>query len=145
MSRDNRWGFNVSGYEKKERGEIKLDKMMKLRIAVSERRIGKHDVYWGAHACDRQVGHTERMCICSCGAVPTAYSLFWGDDAPEFSAEERTLRLNVMVEVDSSWGMTIVEGNIEEAIVNGRYDHNRRPSVRRIKGSIKSRTEAGYS
>lgn len=121
-----------------------IDGLWEVRNRIAERRVGKHDLYWGCHSCDMMGKHRMRECICSCGAKPGKYSIFWGDDFKGFTEKEKRKRVRGMI-YDSPNGSTEVIDNPKESIINGKYNRNRRNNVRRIKRNRKSRTQTGYS
>lgn len=123
----------------RERNEIARSVLWELRNEIAERRAGKHDIYWGAHACELTPNHWKEECTCSCGAKPTKNSIFWGNDFEGFDKEELKRRLRNQAHVETS-EMTFVVGDIKQAIINGRYRRDRKPKIRREKRSRKSGT-----
>jgi hypothetical protein len=112
--------------------EVIKDGLWKFREHVFEGRVGKHEIYWGCHSCNLEPGHSTKYCICSCGATPERYSIFWGRDFKGFTAREMKARMDGLNREDRL-NMTIVVGDMKGALVNGKYQRSRRPNIRRTK------------
>lgn len=120
----------------REENEIRGNRLWQLRNVISETRIGKHDVYWGTHACSLESDHWKDECICTCGASPNKNSICWGDDAKQLSEIQIKRRLYRQRKEETS-EMTIVVGDIKDTIVNGRYRQSMKLEIRRVKRSVK--------
>lgn len=81
------------------RDGIPKSELWKLKNAALSARAGKHDVYWGCHACDLKPGHFGE-CECYCGKIPSRTAMFWGDDFPGFSEKEFVRRKNAKTDED---------------------------------------------
>lgn len=124
--------------------QVKKSIYWKLRESIRESRIGKHDLYWGCHACDLEPGHPFKKCVCSCGAKPTKNSIFWGEDFAGYTSSQLKAKMKGLSEGESQ-GITVVEGDLKRTIVNGKYDRSRRPKIRRGERKPRTRKETGHS
>lgn len=129
------------GYDGR-RNTVALSKLWSIRILFADARDGKHDIYWGCHACDLPVKHV-RKCVCSCGASPGKFSMFWGNDFIGFDEKEMQRRRKGLTLEDGK--MTEVTTNLKETIVNGRYSRKRRANVQRTQRGGRRRKKTGYS
>jgi hypothetical protein len=120
---------------------IKLDKLWGIWSNVKEQRKDKHDIYWGCHACSKPADHPVNKCVCSCGAKPGRYSIFWGKDFEGFTRQQMMVR-KARIGDDEVYGETYVIGDLKESIVNGKYERSRRPTIRRTKGRNRGRHTA---
>lgn len=117
---------------------IPASALYRIRDIVAERRVGKHDIYWGCHACDKESGHS-RECECSCGAKPARYSILWGDDFKGYTPVELNRKKQLMNGFESR-GMSIVDYKLEDTIVNGMYRQYKRGKLKRAQRRRNTRT-----
>lgn len=143
MERKNNWilGRGTMKYDNRA-NIVQLSRLWQIRVSFADARDGKHDIYWGCHACDLDIGHV-RKCVCKCGARPTENSMFWGKDFKGFTEVQKRKRGMGLSKEDGR--MTEVIGKLEDTIINGHYQRSVRLTTKRISRSrkLKKKKSAG--
>lgn len=122
---------------KATKGKRSYDKLWVIRSTIAEQRVGKHDVYWGCHACMLDKIHSGK-CECSCGAIPGKSSICWGEDFEGYTEVQRARKRFLMNEI-KKYVMDEVDYDLRTTIVNGKYDSSKKGRVKNIKRTSKKR------
>jgi hypothetical protein len=81
-----------------KRANSSQDFITALSDYIHEQRLGKCQVFWGRHACDKRPdsGDTPHQHRCKCDATPQPHSVLWG---PDMLASEITNRPHCQVDL----------------------------------------------
>jgi len=87
--------FDMSRLKGKRVGAFSPDLIRQYTDWYLEQRLGKCDVYWGRHACNRPRGHDNdgepyptHAHECKCGNHPEPFSVVWGRDISDAEQED---------------------------------------------------------